>query len=380
MEQIAATSQAVNADQGSAVPFPPSWFDHMIDLLERLPGPIWLYYLLAWIVPVSAIVLVKWADGTYTPPYVNAFHVVLASNVAYLLAVVSFLDRVARKALATFRPASTLTDDQAKVVEYHLTTMPARPALVWAVIFFVIGLLWEGSVAFAVYESPGIDAIIGPLLRSLHLFTSPVSDVIDGAVMLASFTLAGVLVYHTYHQLRVVDDLYRRHTHINLFYLRPIYGFSRLTVFTSIALLAQSYVLPASVPGFLTDPVASLSMRIALVVQISIVAIVVFVSPLIGIHLLLAEEKQKLLASSAKKVEAAIAQFDNLLDSGKLNDMSLMKDTMEGLATRQKFIDDIPTWPWSRDTSRLLITAVTLPIILWIVQYVVQRLVESFVR
>ena len=56
--------------------------------------------------------------------------VVLASNVAYLLAVVSFLDRAARRALATFRPASTLTEEQAIDVEYRLTTMPARPALI----------------------------------------------------------------------------------------------------------------------------------------------------------------------------------------------------------------------------------------------------------
>jgi hypothetical protein len=374
MASTSAVDSAIAQPASAVRPYPPSWFDRLIDLVEQLPGPAWLYYLLTWLVPVVVIVLVKWADGTYSPPYMNPFHVALASNVAYLLAVVPFLNRAARRALATFRPTSTLTEQQAIDVEYRLTTMPARPTLIWSLIFLVIALLWSGIVAIVVYEAPKVDPAISLLLRSLRLFTSPLSAVIDSAIMLASFTLAGVLIYHTYHQLRVVDDLYRRHAHINLFYLRPLYAFSRLTVFTSIVLLAQSYVLPASIPDFLTNPVASFSMRIALVVQISIVAIVVFVAPLIGIHHMLVEEKEKLLAASAKRIEAAIAQFDSRLDSGEMRDMSLMKDTMEGLATRQKFIDDIPTWPWSRETSRLLITAITLPIVLYVIQRVIELL------
>lgn len=374
MAGTSAVDSAIAQPASAARPYAPSWFDRLIDLIEQLPGPAWPYYLLAWLVPVVVIVLVKWADGTYSPPFINPFHVVLASNIAYLLAVVPFLDRAARRALTTFRPASTLTEEQATDVEYRLTTMPARPALIWSLILLVIGLLWSGTMTIVVYKVPEVDYAMSLLLRSLRLFTSPLSDVVDGVVMLASFTLAGVLIYHTYHQLSVVDDLYRRHAHINLFYLRPLYAFSRLTVFTSIVLLAQSYVLPASIPDFLTNPVASFSMRISLVVQISIVAIVVFVAPLIGIHHLLVEEKEKLLAASAKRIEDAIAQFDSHLDSGELKDMSLMKDTMEGLATRQKFIDDIPTWPWSTETSRLLITAITLPIVLYVIQRVIELL------
>jgi hypothetical protein len=226
--------------------------------------------------------------------------------------------------------------------------------------------------------------MITQLLQAVELCTSPLSTVTDGLIMAASFTLAGVLVYHTYHQLRVVDDLYIRHSHINLFYLRPLYAFSRLTVFTAIALLLLSYVVPAAIPGFLTNssfltsPV--LVVHIMLALQISIIAVVIFIAPLVGIHHLLVEEKEQLLASSARRVEAAIAQFDSRLDSGAFEDMTPMKDTIEGLAAKQAFIDNIPTWPWSRDTSRLLITAVTLPIVLFVIQYVIQRLIELLVR
>ncbi len=384
MARTSAIESTISQDLAVVRPYTPSWFDRLTDLIQRLPGRAWLYYLLAWLVPVAAIVLVKWADGTYSPPYVNLFHIALASSPAYMLAIAPLLDRVARHALATFRPASTLTDQQYNAVEYRLTTMPARPTLVWSVIFLVGGLLLVTGVIVGAYEYSLNDPKIAQLLQTLDLFTSPLSITIDGFIMAASFTLAGVLIYHTYRQLRVIDDLYIRHSHINLFYLRPLYAFSRLTVFTAIALLVQSYVVPAAIPGFLTNPEFLTSpvlvMHIALILQISIIAIVIFIAPLVGIHHLLVEEKEKLLASSARRVEAAIAQFDHRLDSGELNDMTPMKDTLEGLAAKQTFIDNIPTWPWSRETSRLLVTAITLPIILFVIQYVVQRLIDLFVR
>ena len=127
----------------TARPYAPSWIDRFTESIERLPGPSWPYYVSIWLVPVAATVVAKWIDGTYSPLYVNPFHVAIASGIAYITVVIAFLDHVARDALATFRPASTLTEDQYGAFEYRLTTLPARPTLLWTFVpLILIVLAW----------------------------------------------------------------------------------------------------------------------------------------------------------------------------------------------------------------------------------------------
>ncbi len=351
-----------------ARPYEVSWIDRFTDSIERLPGSRWLYYLIIWLVPVAAMVLTKWADGTYSPPYVSPFHVALASGAAYIAANIAFLDHVAGKALATFRPTSTLTEDQYEAFEYRLTTLPARPTLLWTLVPLVLIVVGMGSAIL--FDG----SLFSAEVEVLALFTSPLSSVIDGVLFFAWIPLLGVWYYHTYHQLKVVDELYVGYTKIDLFYLKPLYSFSRLTAYTAVSLLIPTFCGPATVPSYLDDPVFLAD--IAVFVGVTIIAIAIFIWPLLGIHRLLVEEKEKLLLSSAKRIQSAISEFDRRIDTGELQAMDKMKATLDGLVTKQSFIDQIPTWPWSTDTSRLVATAVALPVFL----YAIQRLIEIIFR
>ena len=64
-------------------------------------------------------------------------------------------------------------------------------------------------------------------VRSLGLFTSPLSSVVDGLAFIVWVLLLGVWYYHTYHQLEAVDELYTGYTNIDPFYLMPLYAFSQ---------------------------------------------------------------------------------------------------------------------------------------------------------
>jgi hypothetical protein len=46
--------------------------------------------------------------------------------------------------------------------------------------------------------------------------------------------------------------------------------------------------------------------------------------------------------------------------------------TIAGLEMEQNALNRIPTWPWEPETVRLLVTALLLPLGLWIVQVVLQ--------
>ena len=369
MSDTSATIQSGRLRDGIAAhTYAPSWVDRFTDFLDRSPGPVWVYYLLIWLIPITAAVLVKWIDGTYDAPFVNPLHIALAAGIGYIMADIALLDYVARSALAIFRPGSTLTEDEFEAFEYRLTTLPARPTLLWSVIPLVLVAVGMGSVVL--FHLTIFDADV----KRLALFTSSLSAVTDGLSLLAWPPLFGIWYYHTYHQLKVVDELYIGYTKIDPFYLKPLYAFARLTAYTAISLLIPTYFGPLTVPGYLGDPIF-MADTVGLLI-ISVFAIALFIWPLLGIHHLLIIEKEKLLVSSAKRIESAIAEFDRRIDAGELQAMDKMKDTMDALVTKQAFIDKIPTWPWSTETSRLIASAVTLPFIL----YAVQRLLELIFR
>jgi hypothetical protein len=57
--------------------------------------------------------------------------------------------------------------------------------------------------------------------------------------------------------------------------------------------------------------------------------------------------------------------------------MDDLSKTISSLQIEQHLLEGIPTWPWRPETVRLLITALALPLGLWFIQYLLQRLMGS---
>jgi hypothetical protein len=208
------------------------------------------------------------------------------------------------------------------------------------------------------------------LLRGVA--TSSVSTTALFAVYLIGFWNFGALLYHTIHQMKLINHIYSEHTSIDLFKLRPLYAFSSLAALTVVGLAIPTYGWTALVPPE-SNPLG-IGISVGSVLLITALAVAAFLWPLLGIHRLLREEKGRLMDECAERLEAAIAELHRLMDSGDLEGIDRLNLAMASLVMERDALDAIPTWPWQPETPRLLITALALPLGLWIIQYVLQLL------
>ena len=91
---------------------------------------------------------------------------------------------------------------------------------------------------------------------------------------------------------------------INLFNLNPFQAFSKLTGFTAIGLLVFIYPWMLINPELLGDPILFANVAIY-----SLIAIIVFVWPLWGVHRILDQEKQKVLLEIDLRFEALLVDI-----------------------------------------------------------------------
>ncbi|MGB3904338.1 MAG: hypothetical protein WBB22_05400 [Anaerolineae bacterium] len=73
-------------------------------------------------------------------------------------------------------------------------------------------------------------------------------------------------------------------------------------------------------------------------------------------------------------LEARIVELHERLNSGNLEGMENLNLAIASLEIEQNALSRIPTWPWQPETVRLLITALLLPLGLWITQLVLQAI------
>ncbi|MDQ5825030.1 MAG: hypothetical protein M3441_12605 [Chloroflexota bacterium] len=338
-------TQAVGA---APLPYPPSWVDKFTDWVRRLPMPAWVFYLAVTI--ILAVVLLPL--DAFAPEMVLS-----AASAVYVLALLHYLDDWAAAALKRFRSVMTVDDAEYERLCYRFTTMPRRPALIATaigVIYATVGLMTFGA------SDP-----------SLPAETTPVFDAVQLIYFYMSYTVVGLLVYHTIHQLRIVNEIYTHHTRINLFQRGPMYALSRLAARTSIGI---------SIPTFLWFQVVSSSEEVDYSAAFfetgffGTVILLTFIWPLLGAHSLLDKEKERLKDQLARRVEATIIELQSRVDSGDYQGRDALRDTLEGLVASQSVIDKLRTWPWQTQTISGVGAAFLLPLFIWFIQRLLERL------
>lgn len=106
---------------------------------------------------------------------------------------------------------------------------------------------------------------------------------------------------------------------------------------------------------------------------ILLLASVVFLWPQLGIHRLQIDEQERLLEEANQRYEAMIGELHQRVDTGDMEDAMSMSMTISSLQAELKAIENIPAWPWNPETLRLLISALALPMGLWLLQMILQR-------
>jgi hypothetical protein len=61
------------------------------------------------------------------------------------------------------------------------------------------------------------------------------------------------------------------------------------------------------------------------------------------------------------------------IDNRQLQDADAINHHMSSLSLERDILSKLPTWPWQPGTLNLILSAVLLPIILWIAQQFLER-------
>jgi hypothetical protein len=352
MAEVSTVDQA--KDNSVSRPYAPSWVDRFNAWVTRLPGPSWSYYVGIGLVLFLVQVAVLWGERVYPVGTIIPSHAFIAGIIPLLLGLCLHLDNRAEEALRTMQPAMKASQEEYARLRYRVTTLPARPTLLAS----LAGVTFILLVNLLLGTSRGFDDLIG----------FPISKTVIYWMYVSSWWFIAAFLYHTVHQLSTINVVYTQYTRVILLRMTPLYALSGLAALTAVTLAAITYGWIALNPGLSEEPISW-----AIVVPITVLAIATFVWPLLGIHRLLVQEKGRLLDECSLRLEATIAELHQRVDDARLEGMVELNTTLASLEIELNLLEGVPTWPWQPETVRLLITALALPLGLWLAQFVLQR-------
>jgi hypothetical protein len=348
--------------QSAAQQYPPSWVDRFTDWVQRLPGPAWLFYLGVGLALTAIRAVAAWSDGSYAVGTFFPIHVLSGMSVVYWFFVLHYLDDRAGTALSDFRPVLAVGPEETRDagyerLRYQLTTMPARPVLIWSLVGLVFGVVNQ-PLLFTENQ-----------ILSLKMYTSPAATVVDIGSAGLAWMMNAVFAYHTIRQLRLVSRIYTQHTKVNIFESGPLYALSRVTAITTVALLFITYLYGAIFSNWQFQTASDITVSSSFI----LVALATFVWPLWGAHRLLQQEKARWKGEVARRMEAVAHELHRRLDTQDLQGMDALKDGLDGLVVERSVLDKVSTWPWEPEAMRVVVTAVLLPVGLWVITRVLER-------
>jgi hypothetical protein len=265
------------------------------------------------------------------------------------LAAIHFLDRAGNQAMAAFRPALDLTDAEIEARRYELVTLPAGRT-VWLMLALgaAIGLGVVGT------QDPNALALFGRTRQEALLLITPFA--------IAGYMGFAAVIWHTIRQLRSVARLHRE-ARLDLFDPGPLYAFSALAMRTGFVWIFVGYY-SLTVSGAYVAGNA-----VALPVSISnfVVAAACFILPLYGLHGRLVVEKARLRHEASTRVEAMTAELYRRVDGRELAGIKEITDAYTGVVSARDQVLKLPTWPWPPRAIGQFVTALVLPIVIYLV-------------
>lgn len=338
-------------------PYAPSWLDGLTHAVKRVPVPAGLVYAMAALLAVGLFALNDWLHTGRGPESMYPFHFILALEPIYTMALLHLLDRRGERALARMRPLLTCDDRAYAQLRYRMTTIPGDKTLLCSLTGAVIG-----AGAVVLQRVAPLQAFRG------FTWTSGQRYFIETWLILTWFVF-GALFYHTYHQLRLINHTYTEHTRIDLDEYQPLFHFSRVSALTAVGLLLLPYGWYAAVPGLISDAAGILFGAL-----FPVFALISFLWPLVGVHNLLVAAKDHALAENARALQDARGQLYRRTAAGELSEASLLNDALTAIRAERNGLNEVPTWPWQPGTPRAVGAALLLPVAVWLIQWIIERL------
>lgn len=218
--------------------------------------------------------------------------------------------------------------------------------------------------SFAILTILGDPAPYGDLVP--HTILPYVGDILLSGFMVSAFIC---LLIRSIRQLRMVRTLHVQATNINLLELGPAHGFSDLTARTGIG------VILLMIAAYVADPLSfGSAFDILLSVTTVLVAVGIFVLPVMGIQDRIEEEKQRVLHQTNGLLQTATDRLHTQVRSGTYENMGDTKDAIAALMRERELIKSVSTWPWDPRTIRGFASALLLPVFLWLITRLLERL------
>jgi hypothetical protein len=335
-----------------------SWIDWLLARLDALPGPRWVAYVALFVVLAVLNQVAHWAGGSPIGS-VSALVVLEAAYPVLILSGMAALNVVAARSLRQLRPALPITDAEVADIEHDLLRTPSF----WAA---VAGLLGAVEALFSVLAGPSGYGL-GPSSPAILW----VAEYVDGALTTA---LAFAFIAHAIHQLRLVTRVHRDIARVDVFRLDPLYAFASLTAWTGISVLAFGVFGFGSL-SLVGGGISFSAVDVATMAGLCVVAAVLFVVPLIGLHGRIQLEKARQRAAAGESMTAAVAELHRRMTSGLFENSKEVSDAIAAATSAYTTISKIPTWPWRQETLRAFLGAAGLPIVLWAVTALLGRVI-----
>jgi len=322
--------------------------------IQRLPIPYGLAYVILFLLEVAVLHGLGWLDGTLPPFSFDPLYLLFPLWVWGPLAIMTYLDEVALNALRDFQPLLAEHEAEVPRLQYELTTLPSRS--VW-----ISGLLWTGVFVAMMYV--GFPVVVR------EYSYGPAAIAGSWIFGLFSFATGSAVYYHTIRQLRLVSRTLGLVERVNLFHLDPVYAFARLTAKTGVSWLLLTGATLIVFPFRLINVTV-----VALYFTQVLFALGAFVLPLWNVHQRLVAEKRRLLAGVNRWLEVAIHRLHEALDGDDMARVKEIDTALGGLGSERKVLAGIPTWPWSTATLSGFVSALVLPIALFLLQLALKKL------
>jgi len=195
-------------------PVKPSWVDRLIDWIDRLPSPAWVFYLVMYVVAASMLHAAIWIDpvvpvGTLSTTWmVNAIWAVLS------VVFIDYLKVAVGRSLDKFAPLVADKPTEFAALRHRMTEMPARPVF-WMTVITGLAIV-AGIASDPAFAYEGL--------------SHPVSYVLAVSLMVFSYCFTPVVLYLSIRLLASVTRAYGLLDEVDVLSQRPLYAFSRLTL------------------------------------------------------------------------------------------------------------------------------------------------------
>ena len=340
-------------DARPPVPYPPSAINRLFVRVEALPGGGW------WVYPMMVIALIAYHQAAlwFTDGIpVGSLSLAGVPGIVYGpygLALMHSVLRASGGAMDAFRPASGLTHAEFARRRYELITLPSgRVGIPLAIgVFVAIGsMLSAPPEGLAAYGATRASAIL-----------------VLGPAAIFGYGITAVGVYASIRTLALIRRLHTDATAVDLFDTAPIYAFSRVTFIVGVGYVFAAYYTFA----FNKDFQVGNAFGLAAVASVVVLGVACFAVPLWSIHGRLAAEKAVLVHGVSQRAKVLQEALYRRVDEGNVSGIKDLTDAASGIQAASDRIARLPTWPWPPQVLRGFISALLLPVVVFLITRVV---------